>query len=329
MAIQMPQLDSAPSFFNPDSGNTIIVALDDSAITGPEAELRDMEATITRTAQDGADAVLGFPGLFRRYGDVLRQNNVSGILNLTLSTEGNDHLRKVQVTSVDAVGQLGLAAASVHVNTTAPHEPEMLRTLGQVAEECNKLGIPLLAHMYPRTIKDGKEYHYEDMREEDPEAYAKLVRHAARIAADLGADIIKAPYTGDADTFHMVVESTYGLPVVMAGGPLTSIPQFLESAQAAMEAGARGIAVGRNFFQQPIKTEGDLVLLALQGMVHDGYNRFDASLKAEGVLAARTSDKITRLVAAGELIPGVSDLSIFDEPRTFSGTWYGLRKHSA
>ncbi len=73
--------------------------------------------------------------------------------------------------------------------------------------------------------------------------------HAARAGAELGADIIKTNYTGDPDTFRHVVEGC-PVPVVIAGGPKTETDlEFLQMIEGAIEAGARGVDIGRNVFQ--------------------------------------------------------------------------------
>ena len=65
----------------------------------------------------------------------------------------------------------------------------MLANLGKVADECDTFGMPLLAMMYPRGPKIQNEHALE------------VVAHAARIGAELGADIIKTNYTGTIETF--------------------------------------------------------------------------------------------------------------------------------
>ena len=71
----------------------------------------------------------------------------------------------------------------------------MLYSLGLIADECNKWGMPLIAMMYPRG-ENIKNPH-------DP----SIISHAARIGAEAGADIVKTVYTGDTDTFKDVVKS--------------------------------------------------------------------------------------------------------------------------
>jgi fructose-bisphosphate aldolase/2-amino-3,7-dideoxy-D-threo-hept-6-ulosonate synthase len=82
----------------------------------------------------------------------------------------------------------------------------------------------------------------------------QMVAHAARVGAELGADVIKTVYTGDIESFSRVVEGC-PVPVVIAGGPKTNTDrEFLEMIREAMDAGARGVAIGRNVFQHPSPT---------------------------------------------------------------------------
>ena len=118
----------------------------------------------------------------------------------------------------------------------------MLKDLGQVAEQCCRWGIPLLSMMY---VRDGsKESEYDPGK----------IRHAARAAEELGADIIKVNYTGSAADFIEITQSVK-VPVIIAGGPkMNSTLELLTMVSEAVGAGARGVAIGRNVFQhsQPL-----------------------------------------------------------------------------
>jgi DhnA family fructose-bisphosphate aldolase class Ia len=143
----------------------------------------------------------------------------------------------------------------VHVNIGAQDEDKMLMNLGKVADECDVYGLPLLAMMYPRGPKIQNEHALE------------VVAHAARIGAELGADIIKANYTGSVETFKMVVESCL-VPVVIAGGPkCKTSEEVLKTTHDAIAAGAAGLSIGRNVFQHEQPT---LMVRALKAIVHDG-----------------------------------------------------------
>jgi fructose-bisphosphate aldolase/2-amino-3,7-dideoxy-D-threo-hept-6-ulosonate synthase len=76
-----------------------------------------------------------------------------------------------------------------------------------------------------------------------------VVAQAARLGAELGADIVKTNYTGDVTTFKEVVRGC-PVPVIIAGGPFVKNPQdFLKMVHDSLEAGASGISIGRNVFQ--------------------------------------------------------------------------------
>lgn len=112
----------------------------------------------------------------------------------------------------------------------------MYEEIGRVAEACERWGMPLLIMSYPRGEKIdeyGEEY----------------ILHAVRIAAELGADIIKTNYPGSPQAFRRVTDSV-DVPVIIAGGCKTNgETSFLTTIQGSLEAGGRGVAIGRNVFQ--------------------------------------------------------------------------------
>ena len=113
--------------------------------------------------------------------------------------------------------------------------------------------MPLLAMMYPRGpgIKDT--------------FGVEVVEHAARIGAELGADLVKTVYTGDRDSFRRVVQGC-PVPVLVAGGPkVDSDGQLLSMVQGALEAGAAGVSIGRNVFSH---VDPAAMTAALVGLVH-------------------------------------------------------------
>ncbi|MDM7933952.1 MAG: 2-amino-3,7-dideoxy-D-threo-hept-6-ulosonate synthase, partial [Methanothrix sp.] len=157
--------------------------------------------------------------------------------------------------------KMGADAVSVHINIGSETESDQLSILGCVSERCNFWGMPLVAMMYPRGkgITNPNE--------------VEVVAHAARVGAELGADIIKTNYTGDPDTFRHVVEGC-PVPVVIAGGPKTETDmELLQMIEGAMEAGARGVAIGRNVFQHedPVK-----MTMAIAAIVNKGQRAEEA-----------------------------------------------------
>ncbi len=156
---------------------------------------------------------------------------------------------------------MGADGVSIHINVGAEDESNMLYTLGEVSRHCQEWGMPLLAMMYPRGRK---------IRDEYSEEY---IAHAARVGAELGADIVKTNYTGDPDSFARVVEGC-PVPVVIAGGPkVDSELDLLKMVQGAISSGARGVAIGRNVFQHDSPA---LITRRICGVVHKGLEAEEA-----------------------------------------------------
>jgi DhnA family fructose-bisphosphate aldolase class Ia len=140
----------------------------------------------------------------------------------------------------------------------------MLEMLGNTARECYRWGLPLLAMMYPRG--DGIEVNVD------------TVKLAARVGAELGADIIKCPYTGSTESFEKVVRGC-PVPVVIAGGSKMSDSETLTMIEDAMKAGAAGVSMGRNVFQHE---NPEAFVKVACAMVHKGVSADEAMKMLKG-----------------------------------------------
>lgn len=219
-----------------DSGNLVIVPLDHGMSIGPAVGLYEMGRTVDEVARGGATAVVMHKGLVR---NCYRGYNGTGlIVHLSASTGlGSSVNEKRVVTSVHEAMRRGADAVSVHLNVGADTEADMLHEIGMVSGECEDSGMPLLVMAYPRGPKIKDPF--------DPEA----ISHAVRVAAELGADVVKCNYTGDIDSFRDVVRGAM-VPVVIAGGPkMDSDKGILKMVYDSLQAGGRGVSMGRNIFQ--------------------------------------------------------------------------------
>jgi fructose-bisphosphate aldolase/2-amino-3,7-dideoxy-D-threo-hept-6-ulosonate synthase len=233
---------------------TIIVPMDHGVTNGPIPGLIDLEQSINLVAEGGANAVLGHVGL-ALYGHRRGGRDIGLILHLSASTAiGPDPNDKVIVNTVTNAMKMGADAVSMHINIGADSEARMLSDLGKIAVECMEWGMPLLAMMYPRGRKIPDEHAVEH------------VRLAARVAAELGADMVKTVYTGDPESFREVTRGC-PVPVVVAGGSKTDDRSTLEMIEGAMAAGAAGISIGRNAFQH---ASPDRFIRAASVIVHQG-----------------------------------------------------------
>jgi len=245
---------------NRDTGNTVIVPMDHGVSMGPIEGLRDMPKIINAVAEGGANAVVLHKGMVvhghRGYG-----RDIGLIVHLSGSTSfAPDPNEKVLVCTVEEAIRLGADAVSVHINVGSKTEVEQLKKLGNISKICAEWGMPLLAMMYPRG---------EGINQFDE----KAVSLAARVGAELGADIVKTNFTGSVESFRRVVEGC-PVPVVVAGGPkMKSVEDLLDMVRMAMDAGARGVAIGRNIFQAENPT---LMTKAIAEIVHNNASVKDA-----------------------------------------------------
>jgi len=248
--------------FRSDS-KTVVVPMDHGVTIGPVNGLVNMQSIVDKLLRGGVDAVIVNRGIAK--------NVDTGNAGLTVHLSGitilcPDPNNKVQICSVDDAIRLGADAVSVHINVGAKQEAQMLSMLGKVACECDDYGMPLLAMMYPRgpNIKDS---HAVD-----------VVAHAARLGAELGADIIKTNYTGDVESFKDVVTNCH-VPVIIAGGPKVETNRdFLQMIKDSITAGGAGVSIGRNVFQHEDPTK---IVKALSAIVHKEVS-VDEALKILG-----------------------------------------------
>lgn len=225
---------------SPSTGRCFIVPMDHGYTLGPVSGLENMAETLEKIIRNNKiNAVIVHKGHAAVGARMLAGNKHIGlIVHLSGATcLAPDPLDKSIVGTVEEALRLGADAVSVHVNIGAESEGKMLSELGRLSEQCNRWNMPLLAMMYPRGKRIEDEYDEQ------------CVAHAVRVAAEIGVDVIKTNYTGSVDSFQRVVRSV-GVPVIVAGGMKCDNDQdLLALIQDALEAGARGVAIGRNIFQ--------------------------------------------------------------------------------
>jgi putative autoinducer-2 (AI-2) aldolase len=234
--------------FPESSGNTVMLAVDHGYFMGPTRRLENPRATITPLLPY-ADALALTRGVLRTSVApgattpiVLRVSGGATILKDDLSHE-------TITTSMDEALRLNSSAVALSIFVGAAHEHESLTNLAQLVDDGEAVGMPVVA-----ITAVGKELEKRDAR------YLAL---ACRVAAELGAHVVKTYYCED---FAKVVEGC-PVPLVVAGGPkLDSDKAALELAHGAIAEGARGVDMGRNIWQSDHPVA---MLKALRTIVHD------------------------------------------------------------
>lgn len=217
-------------------GRFLFIPLDHSVSDGPITTAEGFGALVRAVVDGGADGVVVHKGRVRTIpADALTRCAL--IVHLSASTvHAPDRNAKVLVGDVEEAVRLGADAVSVHVNVGSDTEAAQLADLGRIASACDRWGLPLIAMVYPRGPRIG-----------DP-AEPALVSHLVNIAADLGVDLVKTVLATPTERMADVVRSS-PLPIVVAGGDAGG--DLSAFATAALDAGCRGLAIGRRVFTSP------------------------------------------------------------------------------
>ena len=236
------------------TGKTVIVPMDHGVTVGPIPGLIDMKKAVDNVVNGGANAIIAHKGIVKA-GHRQAGKDIGLIVHLSASTSLSPNpTGKVLVCSVEEAIQLGADGVSIHINLGAPTDDEMLDHFGQVSRKCMQWGMPLIAMMYTRGEKIKNEFD------------VTCIKHAARVGAELGADIVKVNYTGSVQSFEEVTRGCPA-PVVIAGGEkMESDEDMLTMVENAMQAGAAGVSIGRNVFQHATPSR---MVTAICRIVHE------------------------------------------------------------
>jgi len=158
-------------------------------------------------------------------------------LNGKTSFQGEEPL-SLQLCTVEKAIELGAKAVGYTVYVGSEHEEQMLAEFSRIEDEAHAKGLVVIAWMYPRGKKvAGKQTTKETLA------------YAARLGLELNADYVKIAYSGDVDSFKWVVAAAGKTKVLVQGGKRLDWPELAAEVTGALAAGATGIAIGRNVWQ--------------------------------------------------------------------------------
>ncbi len=143
----------------------------------------------------------------------------------------------LQHTSVKHALDIGATAVGYTIYIGSEHEQQMFVEFGRICEQAHNAGIPVVCWIRPK----GKRIKHE--------LDTNTTAYGARVAMELGADIININYNEDIEGLKWITKCAGKSKVIIAGGEKTNQKEFLDHVQKAMEAGAIGVAVGRNIWQ--------------------------------------------------------------------------------
>jgi fructose-bisphosphate aldolase, class I len=140
--------------------------------------------------------------------------------------------------SIDEAISIGAKAVGYTIFVGSEFEAQMTKELAPLEEEAHKNNLPLILWMYPR----GKAV-------EGRERSGEIVKYAARMGLELGADMVKVYRPIDDTPLSEIIKIAGRTKVVFSGGNKETDEGLFETAKKIMEAGAAGMAVGRNIWQ--------------------------------------------------------------------------------
>jgi len=262
----------------PGNGRLLLLPIDQGMEHGPidffpNPPSADPDYQCRLAKEGGYSGIVFHSGLAQKYmhayaGTVPLVLKINGKTNIPSDAEAFSPL---EATVEDAV-RMGADAVGYTLYVGSPSQDRDIIQLGKVRAECERYGMPLIVWSYPRgsavEAKGGRDSIY-------------AVDYAARLANELGADIVKlnvpkfrdprnadspAPYRklyeewkelDEDEAYRLAVEKVVASAgrtmVLFSGGSKLSDEDLLLKARICMEAGATGLIFGRNMWQRPFE----------------------------------------------------------------------------
>ena len=232
-----------------EDGHCQFLPIDHSYFQGPTHCLEQPGETI-RELLPYADGLFVTRGVLRSCVDPDAKTPVILRVSGATSVVGKDLANEVITTSVEEMIRLNVAAVGLSIFVGSDYEKETLENLSLLINDCEDYGIPVMA-----VTAVGKELEKRTAR------YLSL---SCRIAAELGAKIVKTYYCSDG--FDKVTNGC-PVPVVIAGGPKCETElEVFEFVYDGIKMGAIGVNLGRNVWQNPHPLA---MMRALNSVIHD------------------------------------------------------------
>lgn len=234
----------------------VFVPMDHALAHGVLPGIVDAARALDAVAAGGPDAVTLHRGVAERF-FAPHAGRVALVLKCSTYSPYDRGFDAVVAEVEDAV-RLGAAAVAVGLIVGDRRQPEALSAAARLVSRAEQLGMPVVGHVYPRG----------DAIDEDARRSVAAVSYAARVAMELGMDIVKTDYTGSPESFAEVVAAAAPIKVLAAGGlPSGGIEPLLRTAQEVVASGAAGVAFGRAVWDDP---DPGGAVRAVKAVVHEG-----------------------------------------------------------
>jgi DhnA family fructose-bisphosphate aldolase class Ia len=248
-------------------GKTVILPIDHGTVI-PVPGLED-PVSLIEALNPYIDGYVVNYGLGRACSDVLSGKGVCFRTDIYKPVhQDNPDNGSYRAFSVEDGMQIG---ANAVMNMCYPHHPQedrIFRECASLVSECIESGLPVILESLPYGIGYPEQYTVEN------------ISFAARLAAEIGADVVKTAFPAGAtvDEFKGIVDSCMVPVVVLGGAAMDDDRMLFEMVRKSMDAGASGIAVGRNVWQHASPAA---VARSLRVIVHEDAS-VESALKLMG-----------------------------------------------
>ncbi|MBN1115192.1 MAG: 3-hydroxy-5-phosphonooxypentane-2,4-dione thiolase LsrF [Oligoflexia bacterium] len=261
--------------FNPKSGRSVMLAVDHGYFQGAPSGLINLRETI-EPLLPYCDAISPTIGGLKTSIDSRTRTPViiraTGGSSMRRAEELDDEIVTVSVEEMIRVNAVGFTASCFVGLKNQSKTIGNLTSLTNIAHRYGLVAIGITAvGSDPALTKfvKGESESGAELTAEDKKDAIKYLKHAARVLSEDGADIVKTYYT---EGFEEVVEACLA-PIVIAGGTKKPTKEALDFTYRAIKAGAVGVDMGRNIFQNEHPVA---MIQAIGSIVHDGKTAEEA-----------------------------------------------------
>lgn len=253
-----------------NGGRCLDVAIDHGVCNEPSFlnGLEDMPAVVKTLAAAAPDAIQMNYGQADLLQTIAAKDKPALVMRVDMGnpynrTRHRDMWAVLQNEAEPLIGAIEMDAACVVVNLfMLPDEPDLFRqcvqNIARVRADCDKYGLPLMIEpLVMQPVDKAGGY----MVDGDADKIVTLTR----LAREMGADIVKADPTTNAEDFHKVVEAAR-CPVLVRGGGKEDLRAVFDKSAALMRQGAMGMVYGRNIYQH---ANPGAVVRGLMAIIHD------------------------------------------------------------
>lgn len=238
--------------FRRETGLSCMVAFDRTLLAGPVAHAIDARHTCEAIVAAGPEAVLLSPGLLKSCRDLFADSRAPSVVlridypmvgDFTLG--GEEHHRMIATPAeAQAMGADAVVMCLISGYDDPCREADNLSAVAATARQCEAIGLPLIVEAVVWGQREGGQLD------------AGRIARISRIAAELGADLIKAQFTGAPEDMKTLVESCPVPLLILGGAAMNDDEALARFTRDALDNGARGVIFGRNAWQRDHTTQG-------------------------------------------------------------------------